>query len=193
MQLLSSTTVIYLGTETVEYALTVSPRAKRVSIIVRHDGSLKVTTPRHVPHAIIEDFMISKSRWILEKINFYKNNQDISLCKDKKVTYETHKEQAKVLAIKKVEDLNKIYNLTWNTISIRNQKTRWGSCSRKGNLNFNYKIALLPEHLADYIIIHELCHLKEFNHGKNFWNLVAKTLPNHKELRKELQKYSLRF
>jgi predicted metal-dependent hydrolase len=103
--------------------------------------------------------------------------------------YETHKGQARVLAHERVTHFNAFYGFTWNRISIRNQKTRWGSCSAKGNLNFSYKLALLPPHLSDYIVVHELCHLKEFNHGDTFWSLVEQTIPNHKALRKELNEW----
>lgn len=73
-------------------------------------------------------------------------------------------------------------------VAIRNQKTRWGSCSAHGNLNFNYKLLFLPACLSDYIIVHELCHLKELNHGENFWFLVQKQLPNYKDLIQDLRK-----
>ena len=82
---------------------------------------------------------------------------------------------------------NQIYGFQYNKINIRNQKTRWGSCSKKGNLNFNYKIALLPEKYADYIVVHELCHLKEFNHSRSFWNLVARTIPDFRERKKRIK------
>lgn len=105
-----------------------------------------------------------------------------------KLQYIEYKEQAKILAERKVAQFNLLYNFPVNKITIRNQKTRWGSCSRKGNLNFTYKIALLPEKLVDYIVVHEICHLGEFNHSQNFWDLVGKTIPDYLELRKELHK-----
>ena len=85
------------------------------------------------------------------------------------------------------EYFNKFYSYKWNRIFIKNQKTRWGSCSKRGNLNFNYRIALLPPEAADYIIVHELCHLKEFNHSRNFWKLVEQQIPNYKILHKALK------
>ncbi|MFA6514937.1 MAG: M48 family metallopeptidase [Candidatus Paceibacterota bacterium] len=101
--------------------------------------------------------------------------------------YLKNKGKALEIVVNRIEYFNKFYNYKWNRIFIKNQKTRWGSCSKAGNLNFNYKIALLPSKTADYIIVHELCHLKEFNHSSDFWNLVAKTIPDFKEIRKELK------
>lgn len=104
--------------------------------------------------------------------------------------YLKYKTEAGILAKKRLEYFNTIYHFKYNRVTIRNQKTRWGSCSKKGNLNFNYKIALLPPKTADYIIVHELCHIGEFNHSRNFWNLVAETMPDYKELRNSLRKIS---
>ena len=102
--------------------------------------------------------------------------------------YKKHKESARALAHARVAHFNSFYNFPVGRISIRNTKTRWGSCSKKGNLNFNYKILFLSSHMTDYIIVHELCHLKEFNHSQNFWDLVAKIVPEHKAIRSELRK-----
>jgi len=102
-----------------------------------------------------------------------------------------YKEEARSLVETRAAYFNNFYNHSWNKITIRNQKTRWGSCSKKGNLNFNYKIVFLPPHIADYIIVHELCHLEQFNHSQKFWNLVAQTTPNYLEIRKELKKIDL--
>ena len=105
--------------------------------------------------------------------------------------YKENKEKARALAKERLEYFNAFYGYKWGKIAIRNQKTRWGSCSKKGNLNFNYKIALLPQKYSDYIIVHELCHLGEFNHSKNFWDLVAKTVPDYLVIRKDLRKRQL--
>ncbi len=105
--------------------------------------------------------------------------------------YLENKDKALQIVKDRIEYFNMFYNYKWNRIVIRNQKTRWGSCSKKGNLNFNYKIALLPQKSSDYIIVHELCHLGEFNHSRKFWDLVAKTVPGYKEIRKNLRKNQL--
>jgi predicted metal-dependent hydrolase len=80
-----------------------------------------------------------------------------------------------------------LHGIKVGKIAIRNQKSRWGSCSKKGNLNFNYKLVFLSPELRDYVIVHEICHIKEFNHGEGFWSLVAEAVPDHRELRKQLK------
>ena len=79
------------------------------------------------------------------------------------------------------------HDITVGKIAIRNQKSRWGSCSKKGNLNFNYKLVFLSPEIRDYVIVHEICHIKEFNHGRDFWNLVGEAVPEYKEMRKRLR------
>jgi predicted metal-dependent hydrolase len=101
-------------------------------------------------------------------------------------------EKARELVHDRLKYFNQFYNFTYNDVRIKSHYTRWGSCSSKGNLNFNYKIALLPSELADYIIVHELCHLGEFNHSENFWNLVEKQIPDYLERRDRLRKIVLK-
>ncbi len=102
-------------------------------------------------------------------------------------SYIENKTAALELALDRIAYFNSTYNFTFKKISIKNQTSRWGSCSRRGNINFNYRIALIAPELADYIIVHELCHLGEFNHSKRFWDLVEKTVPNWRELRAKLK------
>ena len=91
--------------------------------------------------------------------------------------YRAHKERARALVHKRLIHWNAHYACSYGRVAIRDQHTRWGSCSSKQNLNFNYRIVFLPPHLVDYIIVHELCHLLELNHGPRFWAHVARTCP----------------
>lgn len=128
--------------------------------------------------------------WVLGKIAFFKQMQIKNLFMPSlgKKDYLKYKNQALEMVTARVNFFNSIYKAGFNKINIRNQKTRWGSCSVRGNLNFNYKILFLSERARDYVVVHEICHLKEFNHSKNFWNLVGIGLPNYVEIRKELKK-----
>lgn len=93
--------------------------------------------------------------------------------------YLSHKERARAFVHERLEYWSTHYGCSYGRVAIRNQRTRWGSCSSKQNLNFNYRIVFLPPHLADYIIVHELCHLLELNHGPQFWAHVARTCPEY--------------
>ncbi|MCD5381422.1 MAG: M48 family metallopeptidase [Candidatus Pacebacteria bacterium] len=94
--------------------------------------------------------------------------------------YVEHKESARQVVLERLQYFNQHYSLEWKRVAIRNQRRCWGSCTSLKNLNFNYKILLLPPHLRDYIIVHELCHLVELNHRQPFWELVGQMIPEYK-------------
>ena len=176
----------------IAYTVRVSTRARRMRISITHEGAVVVTLPRRVPLMFAERFVREKSRWIAERLRAFERTpswaRQPSTAKDLKV----HQAAALALAAQRLAHFNSVYHYTFNRVSIRNQKTRWGSCSQTGNITFNYKIVFLPPHLVDYIVVHELCHLREMNHSKRFWDLVAQVLPNHRELRRELRGGSVR-
>src|ERR1044072_8274606 len=95
-------------------------------------------------------------------------------------TFRRHKEQARELILARLSVLNQGFGFFYSRVPGRNKRSRWGSCSAKGNLSFNYRILFLPPPLQDYVIAHELCHLKEFNHSPAFWNLVSVSIPEHR-------------
>jgi len=149
--------------------------------------------PRGVSEREGRRFVEAKRGWIegallklarLEK----KHEGGLSIPTNSRKDLEKYRTQASELATSRLEIFNTTYGFTYGKISIRNTKSRWGSCSKKGNLNFNYRIVFLPPHLADYLVVHELCHLGEFNHSQKFWNLVGQTIPDFKERRKELRR-----
>jgi len=152
------------------------------------DGAVVVTTPIYFGEGVAERFVREKTDWLLKKLALFTPFRNRPVRGRTKVEYRRNKERANKLALERTAHFNEVYKFNFNSINIKNQKTRWGSCSKKGNLNFSYKIALLPQRLSDYIIVHELCHLGEFNHSKKFWELVAKTIPDHAKLRDELKK-----
>lgn len=157
------------------------------------DGSVVVTTPHDLQETFAERFVREKTEWLLSKLSFFGQFEGKPVLRYSHDDYLKYKENALALVKKKVEDFASKHGCKYNKIGIRNQKTRWGSCSRRANLNFNYKIVFLPENIQSYIVVHELCHLKEFNHSKRFWSLVAKVIPNYLEMRKELKRSGLSF
>jgi predicted metal-dependent hydrolase len=96
------------------------------------------------------------------------------------------KTQAALVINNKVKLFAQQIGLPYNRVSIRNQKARWASCSCRKNLNFNWRLIMVPELVLDYVIIHELCHLKEMSHSRAFWELVARYCPNWREYRQWL-------
>ena len=174
-------------------------------------GEVSLTVPERLWGRLGEAFaaqmLQSRAGWILTKIEHFralqvqvdagqvvvgKPQKKLSK-KNERAKYLAHKEAALKLAHERVEYFNTFYKFRVGRISIKNTSSRWGSCSRKGNLNFNYKIALLSPRHADYIVVHELCHLGQFNHSKKFWSLVEKTIPEYGIIHTELRKGNLEF
>jgi predicted metal-dependent hydrolase len=172
----------------IDISFATSIRARSIRISVRRDGSVRVTAPRIVSMETVRRFVADKADWILAAVKKMKRLPPPLVPRNTRVEYLRHKERARTLAIEKLAAFNQAYGFSYRRIAIRNQRTRWGSCSGKGNLSFNYRIALLPEHLAEYVILHELCHLGRFDHSAAFWTLVERTMPDHKARRKELRR-----
>lgn len=178
---------IILGNEEIEYKLRRSKRAKKLRVAIYCDASVIVTMPTRANIGVVEKFLAEKADWLLDKIAFFREKTDF-VTGNQREDFLRHRVDALILAEERLAYFNRIFNFTINKVNIRNQKTRWGSCSRKGNINLSYKIVLLPTYLSDYIIVHELCHLGEFNHSANFWKLVERVMPDYMERRKELKR-----
>ncbi len=170
---------------TIPYELKRYKKSKTVKLMIRANGEVLVTAPTRTSKRSIDNFVFDKQDWIKQRLDLIESLPQPHV-KTKPGDYLKYKKQALELVKEKIEKINKHYNFEYKNISIRDQKTRWGSCSSKGNLNFSYKIALIPDIYAEYIVIHELCHLKEMNHGENFWKLVEETMPEYKRIRNEL-------
>lgn len=172
------------------YTLIRSKTSKSLRISIKKEEGVSVTIPYRVDEKVAEKFLLEKFSWVQKKILFYQENKREKIIhSEKEIT--DYKKKTLSFVKERLLFFNVQYGFKWKDVRIKDTKTRWGSCSKVGNLNFNYKLALLPDYLADYIIVHELCHLGEFNHSERFWNLVAKTIPHHKELRKELKKKAI--
>ena len=168
-----------------------SKRAKRLRITIKASKEIIVTVPRLVPMFIAKKFVQSKQNWIEQKLK--QNNKKPSLLQqlEKRGNYLKDKAEATRVIVARVEFYARKYGFNYHKISIKNQKTLWGSCSSKGNLNFNYKLLWLSEEQRDYIIVHELCHLRQMNHSARFWREVEKILPNYKTIKRSFNSNSL--
>lgn len=166
-------------------------KRKTVSIRVNSDLTVTVRAPKYASKSEIERIINEKKPWIIKHL---KQMEEENIRKaSEKVQYLTNYE-IKELAERAMEYIPErvryyadIIGVSYGRITIRNQKTRWGSCSSKGNLNFNCLLMLTPDEIIDYVIVHELCHRIEMNHSKAFWNEVEKILPNYKDYIKWLK------
>jgi predicted metal-dependent hydrolase len=105
----------------------------------------------------------------------------------KKTIADFYREKAEETIRDRLEHFNEHYGFRYNRVTMRDQKSRWGSCSRMGNINFNWRLIMAPIEVIDYVVVHEMCHLKEMNHSYRFWALVAQIMPEHKKYRKWLK------
>ncbi len=176
-----------INNKEITYTLKRRRGARSVRLAIYTNGAFVVTAPKWYPAFVINKFLAEKAGWIYDKLKDI-DFEELGLKKKaEKINYKTRKESAREIIRERLEFFNRYYNFEYSRISVKNQKSCWGSCSRKGNLNFNYKAADLPDELRDYIIVHELCHLGELNHSKKFWRLVQKAIPNYKILRRSLK------
>lgn len=164
---------------------------KTIAIQVRSDGSVILRAPKRASKEEINHVLESKKDWIIRSVDKmkkqkreYEEHPELQLTSE-----ELHKlaQQARDYIPKRVEYYAPLVGVDYGRITIRNQRTRWGSCSSKGNLNFNCLLMLAPEEILDYIVVHELCHRKQMNHSKAFWAEVEKILPDYKNCEKWLK------
>ena len=168
---------------TVQYSIIRSDR-KTIAIQIQPDGNVVVRAPKRMRMEEIKRFVESKAEWIEKHLlNRTTFNQEKLTDQEMKML----REKARAVVTEKVQYYAPIIGVTYNQIAIRAQHTRWGSCSSKGNLNFNCLLALVPMEVLDYVVVHELCHRKELNHSDRFWNEVAKILPDYKCRKKWLK------
>ena len=171
----------------IRYAVRTSRKARHMRLEAYYDGRFVLTVPRGTHETLVRHFIREKTAWMLRQLRFFRNFEGGVFFKNDGRLYAKHKEEARKLVRRRLEYYTQIYRISPNQIRIKNHRTLWGSCSAKGNLNFSYKIVFLPKRVSDYVLVHELCHLREFNHSAQFWKLVSKTMPNFKNLEHELK------
>lgn len=166
-----------------------SQRAKHIRITVRPDQSVTLTLPKGQSFDKAKQFLHSKIPWItkhLHRLSKIENTQT-NLPQP-----QINVPQAIDMLVGRLEEMAKIHKFKYARVAIRNQKTKWGSCSSKNNINLNINLARLPDELRDYVILHELVHTRFKNHGKKFWAELDRVMGRSaKELSKKLRKYRL--
>ncbi len=158
-------------------------RAKRIIISIK-PRYVRVTIPRRQTLKNAQKFLEQKITWIKKHT---KNMND--LVQKSNELPEINKENARQLLTKRLYELAQKYDFQYNKVSIRSQKTRWGSCSSKNNISLNKKLLHLPNDLIDYILLHELVHTRVKNHSKDFWNELETVVPNARSIDKQLREY----
>lgn len=226
---------VCLAGKDVHYTLKISQRAKNLRLNIDIENGLMVTVPEKYDPGSLDQVLIEKQGWILNKLAYFAKVQtDLSAAgikpgknilyrgreyqvevqakktaactveiedgkmlvmldegsgKDSAVVLERWlKSMARLLINQRIRVVNNTLNLRFNRVAIRGQKTRWGSCSRLGNLNFNWRLVMAPLPVMDYVVAHELLHLVEPNHSKKFWDLVENACPDYKSCREWLKK-----
>ncbi len=154
---------------------------KTVAIQIRPGGRVVVRAPRRFPKAEIEKFVAEKENWIrrhMEKVQLELADRESRPPLSAEEIRELADRARKVIP-ERVEKYARIVGVTYGRITIRCQRTRWGSCSSKGNLNFNCLLMLAPMEVIDSVVVHELCHRKEMNHSRNFYEEVYRAYPEY--------------
>ncbi|HOD87044.1 MAG TPA: M48 family metallopeptidase [bacterium] len=163
-------------------------RSRHLRLSIGADGSVLLTRPFWVSEKAARYFLNTKADWLKAQWQKGRASDDNYFRRGGREDYLRNKEKARALVVPRLDYFNQFYNFKFRRLSIRDQRSRWGSCSRNGGLNFNYRLVFLPPNLADYLIVHELCHLGEFNHSPAFWKLVARTIPDYENRRRLLRK-----
>jgi len=168
----------------ISYQLVRSAR-KTISIQITPAGEVILRCPKRCSRREAEAFLLSKQDWIQKHRAAIAQRPQLPVLTGEEI--QALAERAATALQEKVRYFAEQIGISYGRITIRSQRTRWGSCSAKGNLNFNCLLSLCPEEVQDYVVIHELCHRKHLNHSGLFWAEVEKHCPNYRSYRKWLK------
>ena len=178
----------------ISYEIIYSKR-KSVAIQIRPDGQVIVRAPYGCPRSFINSFIHQKADWIVKHSaeNKQRYEKQVQLKKDRPTLSDAQRrryiETARSIFTQKAAYYARLMGVTYSRISIREQKTRWGSCSSRGTLSFNYRLIYGPAGPLDYVVVHELCHLTHMNHSKDFWNMVEHIMPDYRIYKQWLREH----
>lgn len=160
-----------------------------IAVEVRQDGSVLVRAPRNCPQSRIDTFLKEKQAWVLAKVEEQKEKEADSMKIQplSEAEQRLYRDKAREIYEQKVSYYAQMMGVSYGRIAIRDQKTRWGSCSGEGNLNFNWRLIFAPAGVLDYVVVHELAHRKEMNHSPRFWRVVEDTMPEYRKYQKWLK------
>lgn len=169
-----------------------SARARRLNITIRPFKGVRVAVPRGVPFQVAERFTRSRAQWL---------NSNLARMQELEKQYEAaavsapeiDREQAAGILNARLAEIARNHGYQYNRVTIRNQKTRWGSCSHANNISLNIKLVRLPGELRDYILLHELVHTKVKNHSRDFWKELTRAEPRARELARLVKRQDIRL
>lgn len=167
---------------------------KSLGLEVRDANTVLARIPIRVSDRELKAFVENHRSWILEKTAVMaerEENRKSTPAPLPELLSKTDWMKIQLKIGKLVRHYCETMGVTVGYVTVKNQKTRWGSCSAKGNVNFNYQLAFLPDELLDYVVIHELAHRRHMNHSRAFWAEVEKYCPDYLERREQLKEYSL--
>lgn len=176
-------------TEEIPFTI-VHSRRKTMAVQVTRDGRVVVRCPMRVSDEAATAFARGHEEWIRKHYREAKERMANRVTLTAEQVKEYRRQAGQVLAERTAYWAERM-GVTYGRITIREQVTRWGSCSAKGNLNYNWKLILVPVELLDYVVVHELAHRQEMNHSKRFWEIVEKELPDYRQRRKALKNYEV--
>ena len=158
---------------------------KTISLQITPAGEVIVRCPRRCPAREVEKFVESKQTWLQKHLTRIRETPVLPPFTAEELG-RLAKQAAKTIP-ERTAHFAPLVGVSYGRVSIRSQRTRWGSCSAKGNLNFNCLLVLCPPEVLDYVVVHELCHRRELNHSAAFWAEVARICPDHARHRKWLK------
>ena len=158
---------------------------KTISLQITPEGNVIVRCPKRYPAREVEKFVKSKRPWLEKHLNSMAHRPQLPPFSAEELR--ALADQALQIIPERAAHFAPVVGVTYGRITIRSQHTRWGSCSAKGNLNFNCLLMLCPPEVLDYVVVHELCHRKEMNHSDRFWAEVARVMPDFVQHRKWLK------
>jgi predicted metal-dependent hydrolase len=166
-----------------------SRRARHISVSIRPFKGIRVAVPRGVSFKKAESVALSKRKWMMKhRLRMNRREQEAIALKQK---HQIDFAKARRQLVARLDELSEKHGIPYNRVFIRNQKTRWGSCSQKNNINLNINLVRMPDELIDYTILHELAHIRVKNHSKQFWDELESLVADARKLDRKLSRFNL--